>query len=52
MSAKAIVSIARLAQTALTTKPIANSKLSSLLLYKRLRDMAYIFKECAKLAFA
>lgn len=52
MSAEAIVSIARLAETALTTKPIANSKLSSLLLYKRLLDRAYIFKDRAKLTFA
>lgn len=52
MSAKAIASIARLAEIALTTKPIANSKMSSLLLYKRLLDRAYIFKDRAKLTFA
>lgn len=52
MSVKAIALIARLAETALMTKPIANSKMSSLLLYKRLLDRAYIFKDRAKLAVA
>lgn len=52
MRVKTLVSIAKLAQTALTTEPIANSKMSSLLLYKRFRNIAYIFKDCAKLAFA
>ena len=47
MSAKTIVSIARLAQTALTTKPIANSKMSSLLLYKRL-PIWHIFSKTAQ----
>lgn len=52
MSVKAIVSIAILAQIALTTKPIANSLLSSLLLYKRLRGYGIYFKNHAKLTFA